>query len=100
MLVANPSVGDPIRRAATVTGRVQGISFRYATRREATRLGVTGWVRNTAAGSVELEVQGNVAAVEALLRWAETGPVGARVDRVAVVPRPLDEQEADFRVLR
>jgi len=42
---------------------VQGVSFRYSTLREAARLGVTGWVRNTAAGSVELEVQGNASAV-------------------------------------
>ncbi len=98
--MADPSGDDPIRRAATVTGRVQGVSFRYATRREAERLGVTGWVRNTAGGSVELEVQGRASAVGALLRWAETGPVGARVDRVAVTPRPVDEGEVDFRVLR
>ena len=58
-----------------------------------TRLGVTGWVRNTAGGSVELEVQGDASAVDALLRWAETGPVGARVARVAVVPRPVEEGE-------
>ena len=83
-----------------MTGRVQGVSFRYATLREAAQLGVTGWVRNTAGGSVELEVQGPTAAVDALLRWAETGPVGARVDRVAVVPRPLEEGEVEFRVLR
>jgi acylphosphatase len=98
--VANPAGDDPVRRAATVTGRVQGVSFRYATLREAMQIGVTGWVRNTVGGSVELEVQGHASAVEALLRWAETGPVGARVDRVAVVPRPLDEREVEFRVLR
>jgi acylphosphatase len=98
--VANPPADDEIRRAATVTGRVQGVSFRYATLREAARLGVSGWVRNTAGGSVELEVQGRAPAVDALLRWAETGPVGARVDRVAVTPRPLDERDVEFRVLR
>jgi len=83
-----------------VTGRVQGVSFRYSAVHEAARLGVTGWVRNTADGSVELEVQGNASSVEALLRWAETGPVGARVDRMVVAARPLDEGEVDFRVLR
>lgn len=98
--MANPSGDDPVRRAASVIGRVQGVSFRYATVREATRLGVTGWVRNTAAGAVELEVQGLASAVEALLRWAETGPVGARVDRVIVTPRSLDEGEVDFHVVR
>jgi acylphosphatase len=79
---------------------VQGVSYRYSAVHEAARLGVTGWVRNTAAGSVELEVQGEPSAVDALLRWAETGPVGARVDRMVVASRPLDEGEVDFRVRR
>ncbi len=88
----------PIRKAATVTGRVQGVSFRYHTVREADRLGVTGWVCNRADGSVELEAQGSTEAVGALLRWAQTGPVGARVDRMVTAPRPLTEGEVDFVV--
>lgn len=91
-------MGDPIRRAARVTGRVQGVSFRYDTVREAERLGVTGWVRNGVDGSVQLEVQGDAASVDALLRWAESGPVGARVDQMAVTPRPLEDRETDFSV--
>lgn len=89
-----------IRRAATVTGRVQGVSFRYHTDRQASRLGVTGWIRNAEDGSVQLEVQGEPDQVEALLRWVETGPDHARVDGVEV--RELDPvpDEDDFRVTR
>ncbi len=67
-----------------IHGRVQGVWFRESMRAEAERLGVAGWVRNTADGAVEAVVQGPTAAVEALLEWAHVGPPQARVDRVDV----------------
>jgi acylphosphatase len=51
---------------------------------EAERLQVTGWVRNTADGAVEAVVQGSAPAVDALIRWAHSGPPLARVDRVEI----------------
>jgi acylphosphatase len=51
---------------------------------EATRLGVTGWVRNRRDGTVEAVVDGAPAAVAAIVAWARTGPPGARVTDVAV----------------
>lgn len=65
-----------------IVGRVQGVGFRDALRREATRLGVTGWVRNLAGGDVEAVAQGDSAALDALLAWARRGPAAARVERV------------------
>lgn len=88
-----------VRRAATVTGRVQGVSFRYHTQREAGRLGLTGWVRNHEDGSVRVEAQGPEEAVDELVRWLRHGPPHARVDGVrvdAVEPRTGD---AGFRVV-
>jgi acylphosphatase len=78
---------------------VQGVSFRYETVRRATRSGVTGWVRNTSDGAVELEAQGHPDAVDALLQWAESGPPGARVERLVKTPRALEEGENEFKVL-
>ncbi len=66
----------------TVGGRVQGVFFRAEMRREASRLGVTGWVRNAADGTVVAHLEGDPAAVEQLLRWCHEGPPQARVDRV------------------
>ncbi len=70
------------RLRAIVGGLVQGVSFRAATRREALRLGLTGWVRNRPDGSVELVAQGERPALEALLAWLQHGPPAARVDGV------------------
>jgi acylphosphatase len=69
-----------------ITGRVQGVGFREALREEAARLGLTGWVRNRADGSVEALAQGSQEALAALLAWAHRGPPAARVERVSQVP--------------
>jgi acylphosphatase len=76
-------------RQIRVSGRVQGVGFRYALRDEAERLGVCGWVRNCADGSVEALLQGDAHAVETLLRWARRGPRAARVESLAeTAPEP------------
>jgi acylphosphatase len=74
-----------MRRArAVVTGRVQGVAFRVSTCSEARRLGVVGWVRNLADGSVELEAEGDDEQVAVLLAWCGHGPPGARVSNVVL----------------
>ena len=69
---------------ATVTGRVQGVSFRYYAVEQARSLGVAGWVRNEPDGSVVLHAQGADDAVDALVEWCRTGPPLAKVRRVAL----------------
>ncbi len=67
-----------------VTGTVQGVGFRYATKAEAEQLGVTGWVRNVGSDRVEIEAQGEAGAVEQLVTWARRGPAYAEVTGVDV----------------
>lgn len=67
-----------------VTGRVQGVWFRGWTRRRARELGLRGWVRNEADGSVSALIAGPGAAVEAMVSALHDGPEHARVDRVEV----------------
>ena len=69
-------------RRVRVTGRVQGVSFRASCRDEARALGVSGWVRNLADGSVEAVFVGGTAEVEALIDWCRSGPRGARVEAI------------------
>jgi acylphosphatase len=67
---------------ALVQGRVQGVAFRYSACHEARRLGLTGWVRNTPDGDVELFAEGPRGKLDALIQWLHRGPPSARVDSV------------------
>jgi acylphosphatase len=67
-----------------IHGRVQGVFFRDSMRREARRLAVNGWVRNTAKGTVEAIVQGEQSALEKIVQWAHRGPERALVSTVEV----------------
>jgi acylphosphatase len=69
-------------RHLLIAGRVQGVGYRDWMVREATRLGLDGWVRNQADGSVEAVVAGPEPAVQALLTACRRGPLLARVDRI------------------
>ena len=71
-----------IARSVRVIGRVQGVFFRAWTREQAQRLGVTGWVRNCADGSVEAHIEGEEQAVAALIDAMRGGPSGAKVENV------------------
>ena len=69
-----------------IVGMVQGVGYRYALQREAAKLGITGWVRNRADGSVEAVVQGAQETLDVLAAWARRGPPAARVTGVAASP--------------
>jgi acylphosphatase len=67
-----------------VSGRVQGVAFRWEAQHAAEKLGVTGWVRNEPDGSVTAHVEGEPDAVNDMVVWLRTGPPAARVSNVAV----------------
>jgi acylphosphatase len=72
------------RIRAIVRGDVQGVGFRAATAEEARRAQVAGWVRNLRDGSVEVEAEGSVQAVDGLIKWLRRGPSLARVTAVEI----------------
>lgn len=65
-----------------VAGRVQGVGFRWSTRRAAERIGVAGWVRNREDGAVEAHIEGPAERVAAMVAWLERGPAEAKVASV------------------
>ncbi len=71
-------------RHLIITGRVQGVWFRGSMAQAAQQLGVTGWVRNRADGSVEAMVAGTAEQVSMIMNWARRGPPNATVEHVAV----------------
>lgn len=80
-------VARQVARQVTVHGQVQGVFFRDSCRREAEHHGVTGWIQNSADGTVEAFFEGPADAVEAVVRWAHDGPTRAVVERVVVTER-------------
>jgi acylphosphatase len=75
---------EAVTRRLVARGRVQGVWFRESMRREAERLGVTGWIRNRLDGSVEAVVQGSPGAVDQIIAWARRGPEAADVESLEV----------------
>ena len=67
-----------------ITGRVQGVGFRFYMERKARALGIAGWVRNRRDGGVEAVIQGTSEAVEMMIAWARRGPPSAVVAAVHV----------------
>lgn len=73
-----------VARRLVISGRVQGVGFRYFTYETASREGVTGWVRNLPDGRVEAHLEGEAEAVTRVERAIRQGPRGARVETVDV----------------
>jgi acylphosphatase len=88
------------RRGFRVSGRVQGVGFRWWTRRTAQQLGLGGSVRNLPDGGVEVHAAGSADVVARLEAALHEGPPGARVDRVSVIPADPSLSRADFVILR
>jgi acylphosphatase len=71
-----------IAKRLLIRGRVQGVGYREAMRREAEQLGLSGWVRNRSDNSVEAVVHGPAEVVAQLMDWASRGPRFAAVSSV------------------
>ncbi len=80
-----------------VFGRVQGVGFRYYTKKKAQELGIKGYVQNRPDGSVKIEAEGEDQKLEAFLHWCRQGPSWARVQEVKSAELPPAGYE-DFRI--
>ena len=84
-------------RRLIVRGRVQGVGYRYALVDAAAAHGVTGWVRNRRDGSVEALVQGEPAAIDAIIAWCRKGPSAACVTAIDAI-EATDEPATGFQL--
>jgi acylphosphatase len=87
-----------LRAHVFISGRVQGVSFRWFTQRQAQELGLTGWVRNLWDGRVEAVFEGEAEAVRQAVAWCHTGESPARVSHVDVTYAPYTGEFRSFRV--
>jgi acylphosphatase len=81
-----------------ISGRVQGVGFRYFAEAAAAREGLHGWIRNLPDGQVEAAAEGESGSVERFERALHHGPSGARVDRVEVTDGVPTGHETGFTV--
>ena len=90
----------PTTRFLRITGRVQGVGYRWNMAQQARCLGLSGWVRNRSDGSVEALAHGAASAVQALIDWAHHGPAHAQVEEVQVTEAVWDAASAPAFVQR
>lgn len=83
----------------TVTGRVQGVGFRYFAQLEAKQRELTGWVKNEDDGSVRIEAQGNEENVNTFIRALAQARYPAEVDEVIPLAVDTVSNEKKFRII-
>lgn len=82
-----------------ITGRVQGVGFRYFVQKRAREFDIKGWVKNTPDGGVQVMAQGDEKDMETFLEHLKIGPSMARVVKLEKSKLPGLEDFTDFRVL-
>ncbi len=81
-----------------ISGRVQGVLFRFTMSREAEKGGISGWVRNRLDGKVEALLEGKEESVKRLISWCYEGPPGAVVHNVEVEWLPYQGMFNSFSI--
>ena len=87
-----------IGRRYLITGRVQGVGFRFYARTAAEREGLHGWVRNLPDGGVEAVAEGEAESIERFERSIRHGPPGARVEHVDVEHTVPSSRDSGFLI--
>ena len=81
-----------------VTGRVQGVSYRYYTQKQAQKLGLVGYVKNQTDGSVKILAQGEAVDLDKLKKWCSTGSPYSNVKDVRCQTSAETELYSSFNI--
>lgn len=83
-----------------ISGKVQGVNFRYFTKQKADVLGVTGWIKNLDDGRVEIMAAGKQDKLNQLIEWCKQGPSPAHVTGVELKWQDVTNKYSDFTIIR
>jgi len=89
---------DRARLHLIISGRVQGVGFRFSAYDEAKDLAPAGWVRNVPGGEVEIIAEGSKKNLQMLVAWAHLGPPSAHVTEVREVWLDSTGEFTEFRI--
>lgn len=87
-----------IRYSITVSGRVQGVGFRYFVQLTACRLNLTGWCKNLMDGNVQIEVQGVEKDINSFISIIKVGNNFSRADNMNLTNVPIIHDEKKFKI--
>jgi acylphosphatase len=89
---------EKVRAHIILSGRVQGVAFRYYAREVASRLGVKGWIKNLVSGEVEIVLEGKRKEVEKMIEWCREGPPLAMVESIEINWLPYSGEFNQFQI--
>jgi len=89
-----------VKKHLVISGRVQGVGFRYWLQREAEEKNIFGWVKNKIEGDVEALIIGNEKEVNDLINLCEQGPLSSNVDHVKVIKYKKDYLKKSFDIIK
>jgi len=92
-------MGNIKRVRVIISGRVQGVGFRYFTQREGERFGLVGWVKNLPNGDVEAEAEGDEAQVDTFVEAIRRGPPASRILNYQINEIPANHRDMGFDIM-
>ena len=88
-----------MRKHIVITGRVQGVGFRYWLYKAAVRNNINGWVKNKISGEVEALLIGNAVKIDSLIKLCEKGPLSSKVTKVEVQNYKKEYLKKSFEII-
>jgi acylphosphatase len=82
-----------------ISGKVQGVFYRVSAKEKADELGISGWVKNTASGDVEILAVGATDKIQEFIEWCHKGPRRAKVTGVTITEKETEDHKG-FEILR